>query len=309
MTYFLGFDGGGTKTECVLVDQGGKEAAKSIGRPSNPLRAGYPKTWFALGSTADAVLERHHLKASDIRGICAGLGGAGQQRVAHRVVAYFKRAFPNAAVRVTTDLDIALEAAVASKCGVLLVAGTGSAACGRDAQGRTVRAGGRGPWIGDEGSGFEVGRRAVAAVGRAQDGLAPATALTDLILEASGADNWDNLTERIIASPDDVFPGLFPVVLKTAVAGDAVAEAIISDSATALADLVRIVVQKLGCGGETFPIVKFGGMFGRHKLFDDAVDDRLKKIAQHARVELLRTSPALAAARMAQRAAGMAMSA
>src|SRR5271169_3966391 len=102
--YFLGLDGGGTKTDCVLVDAAGNTLARSTAGPSNPIRAGYAKAWFTLSDAADVVLEHHHIKASDIRGICAGIGGAGRESVAKRIATFLERAFPEAAVTVTTDL-------------------------------------------------------------------------------------------------------------------------------------------------------------------------------------------------------------
>ena len=80
-TYFLGFDGGGTKTECVLADSEGRVVGRSVGGPSNPLRAGYTKAWFALSEAADVVLSRQKLSAGHIRGICAGLGGAQKKAI------------------------------------------------------------------------------------------------------------------------------------------------------------------------------------------------------------------------------------
>src|ERR1700677_3436790 len=137
-SFYLGFDGGGTKTDCILVDADANVLARATAGPSNPLRAGYAKAWFTLSDAADVVLERHHLKASDIRGICAGIGGAGRDSVAKRIATFLERAFPEAAVKVTTDLAITLDAAVGDSQteGVILVVGTGSAAYGRDATGK-----------------------------------------------------------------------------------------------------------------------------------------------------------------------------
>ena len=162
--YFLGFDGGGTKTECVLADANGHVIARSTGGPSNPVRTGHARAWFSLSDAADAVLKHEKITSRHIRGVCAGLGGTSRSGVARRVKTFFERGFPNADVNVITDLELALEAAFGSAEGMILVIGTGSAAFGRDASGKTARAGGRGPWISDEGSAFDIGRRAVQAV-------------------------------------------------------------------------------------------------------------------------------------------------
>ena len=101
--YFLGIDGGGTKTDCFLVDSHGAVLSQATAGPSNPLRAGYAKAWFTLSDAADLVLERQHLKSSDIRGICAGIGGAGRANVAKRIATFLERGFP--AVRFTEPAE------------------------------------------------------------------------------------------------------------------------------------------------------------------------------------------------------------
>jgi glucosamine kinase len=304
MSYFLGFDGGGTKTECVLVDGDGHVLTSTQGGPSNPLRTGYSKAWFALSSVADAVLERNKIKSTDIRGICAGLGGAGRSQVARRVTTFLQRSFPSATVRVTGDLDIALAAAAAAGKGVVLLAGTGSAAVGRNNAGKIVRAGGRGPWIGDEGSAFDIGRRALAAVYRAADGIGPKTDLSERVLGALEFRSWDELLERIAKSPDDVFPKIFPLVCNVAESGDKVAREILVAAAGSLAELARSVVERLQLVREQFELSKAGGVFGRSPLLDTTLDSHLAKIAPRAHIMALRISPAQAAAEMARNLLG-----
>src|SRR5271170_1871875 len=180
-SHFLGFDGGGSKTECVLADAEGRVVERAFTGPSNPLRSGYARAWFALSEAADNVLSRQKLHAGHIRAIYAGLGGASRSGVGHRITTFFERGYPNARVRVTTDLEIALEAAFGTGEGIILLAGTGSAALGRDTNGHAVRNGGRGPWFSDEGSAFDIGRRAIRAVLLAEERRGPTTALSKRI--------------------------------------------------------------------------------------------------------------------------------
>src|SRR6202041_660337 len=194
-SFYLGFDGGGTKTDCILMDAESNVLAHATAGPSNPIRAGYAKAWFTLSDAADLVLWRFHLKSSDIRGICAGIGGAGRDVVARRIATFLERGFPQASVMVTTDLEITLQAAVGDGEGVVLVVGTGSAAYGRDAEGRGVRAGGRGPWFSDEGGGFDIGRRAMAAVVRAEEQRGPVTALSQRVLDWLGCKDWSRVLD------------------------------------------------------------------------------------------------------------------
>jgi len=301
--FFLGFDGGGTKTECVLADANGGVLARAFAGPSNPLRAGYTRAWFALSEAADCVLSRAKLHASHIGGICARLGGAQASSVARRVSTFFKGGFPHAKIRVTTDLDIAHEAAFGSGEGILLLAGTGSAALGRDASGRFVRAGGRGPWFSDEGSAFDIGRRAFEAVVRAEEARGPATALSQRIFEWHQARDWNLIRDASSKNADDIFPKTFPLVVRLADEGDIVSRDILSDAALSLAQLAESAAIQLAWREREIPLAKIGGMFDRSKFFDAAINVELEKALPGIRFVPVTISPAEAAVRTAIRSA------
>jgi glucosamine kinase len=303
-TYFLGFDGGGTKTDCVLADAEGRVLARGSAGPSNPLRCGYARAWFSLSDAGDAVLSLHKIHSGNIAGICAGLGGAGRTGVAHRVNTFFQGAYPNATVRVTTDLEIALESAFGSGEGMILLAGTGSAAFGRDGNGRTSRAGGRGPWFSDEGSAFDIGRRAFRAVSLAEEHRGPSTGLSERILAWHDALTWDFIGEQIVKNPDAVFPKTFPLVTELADAGDAVAQGILAPAAASLVELAVAVVEDLAWRNREFSLAKVGGVHGGSKYYDACIDAELERTVPRARVVPVVVSPAEAAARMAARPDG-----
>jgi N-acetylglucosamine kinase-like BadF-type ATPase len=174
-------------------------------------------------------------------------------------------------------------------------------AYGRNAAGETARAGGYGPWIGDEGSAFEIGRRAVSAVARTRDADAPLTALTQMIADCLDCPDWDDLMLRITKNPDDVFPKLFPVVAAAANSGDSAAKEILFASAIGLGNLAMIVIRHLGMKGQQFPLVKCGGVFGHSQMLDSLLDSVLQSGALRAKVSRLEISPAVGAARMAAR--------
>lgn len=301
MSVFLGFNAGGTKTDCSLVDSAGHLLAESTGGPANPLRIGFAKACAALGESAKQALAEAHHDAGDVRAVCAGIAGAGRPRVARRIAAYLARAFPQSAVRVTTDIEIALEAAIGQGQGIVVVAGTGSAVCGRNSAGKIARAGGWGPWIGDEGSAYDIGRRAVEASLCARDHLGPATMLGEKILLSAEVRDWDVLIERVAKRPDNVFPKLFPVVLEAAEAGDDVAREILAGARKSLVQMARSVVDTLGLTGQSFTLAKSGGMFGRSAQFDADLDQELAAAAPGARIAPLQIPPARAAAELARK--------
>jgi N-acetylglucosamine kinase-like BadF-type ATPase len=303
MQYSLGFDGGGTKTECVVLDSYGQVIGEGRGGPSNPLRCGFDVAFDSLKHAATEALHNARLRSNSLTGVCAGLAGAGRRNVVQRVLVFLAQEFSSAVAQVTTDYEIALEAAVSSGPGIVLIAGTGSVAYGRNAAGQTARAGGYGPWVGDEGSAFEIGRRAVAAVARTRDQSEQVTLLTEMIPAALDCRDWDELVQRIMKSPHEIFPALFPVVTQAADAEDGAAKEILFTSAIGLGNLAMIVVRRLGMKDQEFPLVKCGGVFGRSPMLDSLLDSVIFSGALRAKVSRLTISPAVGAARIAARLA------
>jgi len=305
MGYALGFDGGGTKTHCILLDANGDVIGEGFSGPANPLRpGGFGGAFASLREAGAAALSAANLKAADISAIHAGLAGAGRRTVVRRVLVFLGQEFPSALAQVSTDYEIALEAAVGTGPGVVLIAGTGSVAFGRNAAGETARAGGYGPWIGDEGSAFEIGRRAVSAAARIRDMDAPASVLPEMISTALDCPDWDEMMLRIAKNPDHVFPKLFPVVAAAANSEDSAAKEIMFASAIGLGNLAMIVIRRLGMKGQKFPLVKCGGVFGHCHMLDALLDSVLASGALRAKISHLEISPALGAARMAARLSG-----
>jgi N-acetylglucosamine kinase-like BadF-type ATPase len=301
MAYFLGFDGGGSKTDCVLLDANGAVIGEGRSGPANPLRCGYDRAFDSLRESAAAALTTANIRPSDIKHVCAGLAGAGRRSVVRRIMVFLAREYPRAVARVATDYEVALEAAAGSGPGVVLIAGTGSVAYGRNAAGETARAGGYGPWIGDEGSAFEIGRRAVSAVARTRDSDAPVTILAEMISNALECPDWDDLMLRIMKTSDEVFPKLFPIVADAANRDDGAAKEILFGSAIGLGNLAMIVIRRLGMKDEAFPLVKCGGVFGHSHMLDALLDSVLASGALRAKLSCLEVSPAVGAARMAAR--------
>ena len=303
MGYSLGFDGGGTKTDCALLDAKGNVVGEGHGGPSNPLRSGYDEAFASLRTAAAEAIAAAKIRSEEITRVCASLAGAGRESVASRIQQFLKEEFPGALTQVTTDCEAALEAAVGSGPGVVLISGTGSIAYGRNAAGETARAGGYGPWIGDEGSAFEIGRRAVSAVARSRDTDAPPTEMSQTIPATLNCPDWDELVLRIMNNPDDVFPKLFPVVAAAANAEDGAAKEILFASAIGLGNLAMTVIRRLGLKGQKFPLVKCGGVFGHSQMLDSLLDSVINSGALRAKISRLEISPAIGAARLAARLA------
>src|ERR1700733_3990698 len=114
MGYSIGIDGGGTKTDCVVLNAAGAVVGEARGGPANPMRSGYEAAFRTISEVAAEALKIAHLHTGDVTAVCAGLAGAGQRSVVRRTMVFLAHEFPKALAHVTTDYEIALEAAVGS---------------------------------------------------------------------------------------------------------------------------------------------------------------------------------------------------
>ena len=299
MEYVLGFDGGGTKTECVLMDAAGKILARGISGPSNPFRVGVESATREIEKAAEICLQEAQVTRSELVAIGAGLAGTGKAELKEGMRIALATAFPGTAIKIFTDLETALAGAGEGPV-IVLVAGTGSAAIGRNAQGEIWRTGGYGPGISDDGSAFDIGSRAVARAMKEREQLGADSNLGVKILEQFECASWKELQERAVQEADKVFPAIFPVVAAVADAGDSAAQEILIHAAEELTSLVNAVAEHSGLVGENIMIVKTGGMVGRSAFLDAQLDAALKRVLPQAQIEKLRMAPAEAAARAAR---------
>jgi glucosamine kinase len=263
MAFYLGIDGGGTKTRCVLADET-TVLAKSMSGGSNIVRLGETQAREALSATIRQVCDAARISPDQIRAICVGAAGAARPEIAAKIRNIVAELIPGdtANVEVVGDTVIALEAAFGAGPGVIAIAGTGSIAYGRDAAGRTARAGGWGFAVSDEGSGYWIGRRAVSAILNARDqGLE--TPLTVMLLQSWKLTTIDELVQQANSTPPPDFPRLFPIVLRAADEGDSIARALLSDAGTKLAELTAIVVCRLAphAPADRLPVAMTGSVF------------------------------------------------
>ncbi len=298
MQFFLGLDGGGTKTDAVLMSEAGTIAAKAQAGPSNPLRVGFGSALAAIREAADRALAGAGAERTQLAGICAGLAGAGPPESAEKMRSLLAAEFPGVALQVCTDLDLAL-AATGRGPALVLIAGTGSGAIGRNAKGETARAGAYGSQIGDEGSAYEIGRRAVLTAMREQDRTGKDSELGKRLLRELGCANWSEVKTRAQTASDEVFPRMFSVVAALAESGDATAQGILRAAAYELTGVAVVLAQRLRLSETEFLLAKMGGMTGRSKFLDELLGERLRVNFPQARIGALPMTPAEAAGRMA----------
>ncbi len=311
MRFVLGFDGGGTKTGCVLMDESGAILARSQAGPSNPLRVGFGAAITSIREAARQALAQASLpEGATAAVVCAGLAGAGPPESAEKIRALLAAEFPESKVQVCTDLDLALAAAGDGPL-IVLLAGTGSFAVGRNTGGETARAGGYGSQIGDEGSAYDIGRRAVLTAMHENDRTGADSLLGQRLLRELACANWSEVKARAQAASDEIFPRLFAVVATVAdwiesstetsaeTTAKNAARGILRAAAFDLASLAENLAERLQLGDTRFVVAKTGGMMGRSKYLESQIDERLKNAFPRAEIGMLRVSPAEAAARLA----------
>ncbi len=317
MAYFLGIDGGGTRTTAWLSDGNGAVLARSVVGPTNPLKVGIAATQRELLRAAREVLRRapsvaalsergrirsavkdRRNSAAKLEAICVGLAGVDRPQIHGRLSQWLRRAVPSRHHLLTSDAAIALRAAIGDSPGVIVISGTGSIAYGRDDRGRVLRSGGWGVPFDDAGSGYDLGRKAIVAALRDYDGRGPYTQLTAKVCAAL---EIPDITQVVLKQlqPADV-AALFPLVLDAARRRDPVSRQLCDEAGKDLADLAVALLRRMGWLRRVIPVVYAGGVFRASLRIRRSVTRHLRRCAPQARILLLRHPPvegALALAR------------
>lgn len=257
---FVGIDGGGTRTTALAIDAEGRELARVEGeagivRVLDPAAGAEP-----LARLVRRAAELAGAADAPVAALCCALAGAGREPERVGLENALRATGVAQRVRVTTDAEGALADALGSGPGILVIAGTGSIAWGRDAAGRSARAGGWGQLLGDEGSGYAIGLAALRAAVQAHDGRGPATALERAVLEATGVSAVEGLVAWTSAASKAAVGALAHQVFEAAAAGDDVARGILATAAAALAEHVAALSTRLGPWSEPPLVACSGGL-------------------------------------------------
>ena len=332
MAYYLGVDGGGSKTTCAVGDESSLLATFTAG-PSNITRVGEAGARETLQEAIFGACRAAKVNPQQVQRACVGAAGAGRKDVASAVGKIVAEIIP-AEIEVVGDMEIALAAAFGEGPGVIVIAGTGSIAYGRDAKGRTARAGGWGFAISDEGSAHWIGRAAVGAVLRAgdvagddqteqdqteqdqaeqnqaerdqaeQDRARPSGRLFRELKTAWNLDSLPELARTANADPD--FAALFPAVLTAAESGDAAARQVIAQASRELVQLAEIVLRRLfprqrSAIVSAVPMAIAGGVFRHATMIRELFYNGVRAANPDVVLNLEVVDPVHGALRMARR--------
>jgi N-acetylglucosamine kinase-like BadF-type ATPase len=296
--FVLGIDAGGSKTVCLLADADGQVRRSARGAGANLAALGELAVEKVLYEVMEQVLED---EAGGPAAICLGIAGVDRAEDASIIRGIMRRIGHKAAVLVVNDALIALEAGAGDGLGIVIIAGTGSICYGRNEQGQAARAGGWGSILADEGSGWWIGQRAMAAVMRHADGRGPATRLTPRVLAHFNVPETSALVHEVYYRDTGrrQIAALGEAVQAAADEGDAIARQIISDAAGELVTSARSVAERLQMRGAQFPLVLAGSIFRVVPLLRDELTERVAEVVPRSQPRLLDVEPAVGAVRLA----------
>ncbi|HXG58568.1 MAG TPA: BadF/BadG/BcrA/BcrD ATPase family protein [Thermoanaerobaculia bacterium] len=303
-SYFLGVDGGASKTAALVTDGSGSPLGRGLAGGSNHLRVGIETATRNIERAVNIALVEAGIAIREIEYAYCGIAGSDHPAHHERVVEALKIFFPRGNFVVDTDARIALTGAVGFGAGIVIIAGTGSVAFGRNERGDEARAGGWGPTIGDEGSGFAIGRQGLSAIVRAHDGRGRATLMTEMLCSQYGMCDPADLPRFVYATTthaDDI-ARFGKLVIDAAVAGDRVAIDILSAAGRELGECVLAVGRRLRMLDSEFPVAYVGGAFHAGELLLEPMARVIQNNAPQARLIRPLRTPVEGAAMMAIRA-------
>ena len=302
MTYFCGWDGGGTATKICLVNERGEIAAQGASGPLN-LNGAPAEAVEETVKNGVAFLAAQPGGLAACRGLVIGFAGASNPAAAQVIERAVRACGYTGGLRLTGDCDIALAGAVTGP-GAVLIAGTGSVCYGKDAAGRPLRTGGFGWLFDDAGSGYAIGKDILSAAARFYDGCGPATALADLLQRKTGIENLRDLTAWTYAPETGKaqIAALAPLLLEALEQNDAAALAIERKAARDLADLAIAAWKKAGLTAGELALT--GGVLTHFEGIRQQVTEKLQTALPQAAVTAPRHSAAFGAAALAKEAFG-----
>jgi N-acetylglucosamine kinase-like BadF-type ATPase len=296
--YVLGIDAGGTKTLCLLADASGQVLAEARSSGANLQAVGELEVEKVLHEVMERALAGRAVLPSVI---CLGIAGVGRPSDEAVVRSLMRRIGYQARIVIATDALIALVAAVDHEPGVVIISGTGSIAYGRNARDEAARAGGWGYVLGDEGSGYWIGRHALRAVVRQADGRGRATRLTPYVLAHFGVGRPQELVQAIYHRNlrPSAIAAVSHAVQQAADEGDEVALNILAVGARELAGSAASVVRQLGLTDTAFSFVLAGGILRAVPRLASDLQTLLKELAPRSETMRLDREPALGAVALA----------
>lgn len=300
--YFIGFDGGGTKTKCIITDYQLNPLFECQGGPSNFLIIGTQIVSQTILDLISQTVNSLNISYDQIESMLIGTTGAGRpddaQKLKNDFISYAEsKGHKFKSFNVESDARIALEGAFSGKPGSLLIAGTGSMIIGKDRNNNFYRAGGFGKFIGDEGSGNALGRKGLIQIAKDFDGRGGSTELTKLLERDSGINNSSQLITEVYRNNFDL-ASFAPKVIEAAENGDKSALKILDEESDELVLHVKSMFKMIN--EENMKLCLVGGTIATENYYSDLFKSKIKNLIPEVSIVKAENSPAMGAAYMAK---------
>ncbi|MHC9540296.1 MAG: N-acetylglucosamine kinase [Vulcanimicrobiota bacterium] len=303
MRVYIGIDGGGTKTRSVMIASEGILLVDMITQGSNLNHYGWERFQEIMKELFSSLQARMPPEASAAAVYC-GLAGVDRPRVWEKVYEFIQEQWPGTMIGLGHDAMPALMCASGKLEGVVLIGGTGAFAFGINEAGKMGRVGGWGYLLGDEGSGYDIGRRALQSVMRCYDYRGPDTLLVKKVLEKYKIPSLDELIP-IVYHKDfsrNTIAGVARLVFEAAEEEDEISRQLLTQAADELYGLVDVLLKRLRFPEEQrISVVLTGGLFHEGSPLVGMIRRRL-----HDRAEVMRIAhpPVMGSVILAQQLSG-----
>lgn len=302
MKYFIGMDGGGTKTKCILTDENLNQLFETVGGASNFLVIGTETVSQTVFNLINECVSAAKISLEDVESIVIGTTGGGRRSDAELLEKQIFSDAKNKSVsinkfKVESDARIALEGAFSGKAGSILIAGTGSIMFGKDDKGEIHRVGGFGRFIGDEGSGYRIGRKGLNAVARFMDGRAKPTKIADLLEQVFSISTSEQLITEVYRNNFDIASAA-PIVFDAADSGDKVAQRILENEADELLLHINSMKEKLKV--DLLKVSLIGSILTKPNYFSYLFNEKVVRRFNDVKIMEAEHSPEFGAALLAK---------
>lgn len=304
--YVVGIDGGGTKTEAVILTEQNQEWGNLTVESTNPHAVSFEQATRNMGLLLDQVFSHRETSGMECAAVCLGLAGVDTEEERGRFLSFMEsyRTEKNLSFRtfMNNDAQIALMATLRDDRGIIVISGTGSIAFGLTGDRRKFRVGGWGHLLGDEGSGYDIGIRTLRAAMRSHDGIEPPTVLKENIIKAYGLSAITDLRTYIYQphlKKHDIAK-FAELCIRADEAGDVTASSILDAAAMDLSVSAAALVRK-DPWFEQCDLVTTGSIFTYSTRFADTFRDGLGRFYPHVRLHPSAREPAFGAALLAWR--------
>ncbi len=299
--FVIGADGGGTKTELVLIDSSGNLIAKERVGSTNYQAVGGPRVKQELMAGFSKLVKKSNIQMNKISHAFLGLAGAGRKSDQNEILSLFRDTEVSDKLSIESDAIVALAGAFGTEPGIIIISGTGAICFGKNKQGKVVRSGGWGYLLGDEGSGYYIGRSAIIAALKNFDGRGEKTELLQRISRHFNLNTIDEIIPQIYQNKIDriKIADLAPIVFEAANHGDTISEEIVKKAGRELGILAKAVAEKLNITGDEIKVGLIGSIFKQKELLINHIAKELYEVSWNVSISEPMFAPSIGAALLA----------